>query len=391
MNNKNEKINYKNLNALIQTARVILKLLLILAICGIVIFGFVFLEKTQIINILLTVLSICSPLFIGLMIAWLFEPMIKSLEKRKLSRQLSTTIVYVLFILILILLLVLVVPEFISQVKELIGQVPGYLVKIKDFIGNFFAKFQDSEIDINAIQNNVIAQVEKVANNITSNSLSGIIDTVTKIISSGAVVALGVLIGFYFSLDFDKLTMRINSWIPIKYKKDTGKVFDELNSMARGYVSGTLFTSLAVAFFTFIGLIISGISSPLLFAIFCGITNIIPYFGPYIGGIPTVLVGFSISPMCGIICAVTIILVQFIDGNIVHPIVVGKATDIHPITIVIGLLVFEYYFGIVGMILATPIIGAFKILFNFFNEKYHFIAMIKSPKKEEKVLEKLDE
>lgn len=391
MNNKNEKINYKNLNALIQTARVILKLLLILAICGIVIFGFVFLEKTQIINILLTVLSICSPLFIGLMIAWLFEPMIKSLEKRKLSRQLSTTIVYVLFILILILLLVLVVPEFISQVKELIGQVPGYLVKIKDFIGNFFAKFQDSEIDINTIQNNVIAQVEKVANNITSNSLSGIIDTVTKIISSGAVVALGVLIGFYFSLDFDKLTMRINSWIPIKYKKDTGKVFDELNSMARGYVSGTLFTSLAVAFFTFIGLIISGISSPLLFAIFCGITNIIPYFGPYIGGIPTVLVGFSISPMCGIICAVTIILVQFIDGNIVHPIVVGKATDIHPITIVIGLLVFEYYFGIVGMILATPIIGAFKILFNFFNEKYHFIAMIKSPKKEEKVLEKLDE
>ena len=391
MNNKNEKINYKNLNALIQTARVILKLLLILAICGIVIFGFVFLEKTQIINILLTVLSICSPLFIGLMIAWLFEPMIKSLEKRKLSRQLSTTIVYVLFILILILLLVLVVPEFISQVKELIGQVPGYLVKIKDFIGNFFAKFQDSEIDINTIQNNVIAQVEKVANNITSNSLSGIIDTLTKIISSGAVVALGVLIGFYFSLDFDKLTMRINSWIPIKYKKDTGKVFDELNSMARGYVSGTLFTSLAVAFFTFIGLIISGISSPLLFAIFCGITNIIPYFGPYIGGIPTVLVGFSISPMCGIICAVTIILVQFIDGNIVHPIVVGKATDIHPITIVIGLLVFEYYFGIVGMILATPIIGAFKILFNFFNEKYHFIAMIKSPKKEEKVLEKLDE
>lgn len=391
MNNKNEKINYKNLNALIQTARVILKLLLILAICGIVIFGFVFLEKTQIINILLTVLSICSPLFIGLMIAWLFEPMIKSLEKRKLSRQLSTTIVYVLFILILILLLVLVVPEFISQVKELIGQVPGYLVKIKDFIGNFFAKFQDSEIDINTIQNNVIAQVEKVANNITSNSLSGIIDTVTKIISSGAVVALGVLIGFYFSLDFDKLTMRINSWIPIKYKKDTGKVFDELNNMARGYVSGTLFTSLAVAFFTFIGLIISGISSPLLFAIFCGITNIIPYFGPYIGGIPTVLVGFSISPMCGIICAVTIILVQFIDGNIVHPIVVGKATDIHPITIVIGLLVFEYYFGIVGMILATPIIGAFKILFNFFNEKYHFIAMIKTPKKEEKVLEKLDE
>jgi predicted PurR-regulated permease PerM len=67
------------------------------------------------------------------------------------------------------------------------------------------------------------------------------------------------------------------------------------------------------------------------------------------------------------------VIVQFFDGNIINPIVVGHATDIHPITIVIGLLVFEHYFGIVGMILATPIIGAVKILFNFFNEKYKFM------------------
>ncbi len=153
--------------------------------------------------------------------------------------------------------------------------------------------------------------------------------------------------------------------------------------MARGYVSGTLFTSLAVAFFTFIGLIISGISSPLLFAIFCGITNIIPYFGPYIGGIPTVIVAFSISPMCGIIAMLTVIIVQFVDGNIINPIVIGKATDIHPVTIVIGLLVFQHYFGILGMIIATPVIGAFKILFNFFNEKYHFIQMIKPTNNEQ--------
>ena len=103
MNNKNDKINYKNLNALIQTARVILKLLLILSICGIVIFAFIFLEKTQIINIIFTILQICLPLFIGLMIAWLFEPMIKSLEKKKVSRKLATTIVYLIFLLVLVL------------------------------------------------------------------------------------------------------------------------------------------------------------------------------------------------------------------------------------------------------------------------------------------------
>ena len=94
--------------------------------------------------------------------------------------------------------------------------------------------------------------------------------------------------------------------------------------------------------------------------------------------------------MCGIIAALTIIIVQFVDGNIINPIVIGKATDIHPITIVIGLLVFQHYFGILGMIIATPVIGAIKILFNFFNEKYHFIEMIKPVNKEPKKKENQD-
>jgi predicted PurR-regulated permease PerM len=291
--------------------------------------------------------------------------------------------------------MVLVVPEFISQFKELIGQIPAFLVKIKDFIANIFSKFKDSEIDITSIQTNLINGVENFANNLSTDSLSGIVNTVTKIISSGASLSLGILIGFYFSLDFEKLKSRIKSWIPIKHKEESFRLIGELNAMARGYVSGTLFTSLAVAFFTFIGLIISGISSPLLFAIFCGITNIIPYFGPYIGGIPTIIVAFSISPMCGVIASLTIMIVQFVEGNIINPIVVGKATDMHPITLVIGLLIFEHYFGIIGMILATPVLGAIKILFNFFNEKYHFIEMIKpvgkDQTKRESIFKKLDE
>ena len=387
-NKKNNKIDYRNLNALIQTARVILKILLILSLCGIVIFGFIFLEKTQILNIIGTIFSISMPLFIGFGFAWLVEPMIIYLEKRKLSRKLSTFIVYALFVMILILLLVLVVPEFISQLRELIGQVPSFVADIKNFITNLFSKFQDSEIDINTIQTNLIAQLENSAANLTNNSLSGIVDAVTKILSSSATVALGIIIGLYFSLEFDKIQYHIKSWIPKKHKEDGDRLLHELNVMTRGYVSGTLFTSLVVTFFTFVGLIISGISSPLLFAIFCGITNIIPYFGPYIGGIPTIIVAFSISPMCGIIAAITIILVQTIEGNIINPIIVGRATDIHPITIVIGLLIFEHYFGIIGMIIATPVIGAIKILFNFFNDKYGIIDLIKTPKEEKKQKEK---
>jgi len=377
-----EKLDYKNLNALIQTSRVILKLGLVLAICGLIVFGFVILEKTQILKIIGTILGLLLPLFIGLAVAWLFEPMIKYLEGKDLSRKLSTTIVYVVFVLILLLLVGLVVPEFISQLKELISQAPVFLNKGRDFVVGLFSKFGESEIDLNKIQNDIIMQFEGFVNNFASNSLTGIVNGITTIFSKGLQVVIGLIIGFYLSLSFEKVTTSMKSYIPRKHKKDVNYILENLNIMARGYVSGTLFTSLIVAFLVFLGLVISGISSPLLFAILCGVTNIIPYFGPYIGGIPTIIVAFSVSPMCGIIAALTIIIVQFVEGNIIHPLVVGKATDIHPITLVIGLLIFEHFFGIIGMIIAAPVIGSIKILFNFFDDKYNLLDRIK-PKKSE--------
>ena len=172
---------------------------------------------------------------------------------------------------------------------------------------------------------------------------------------------------------FDKMTKKVNSTLPKNHRNEIINILGQIGDMTRRYVNGTLFSSLIVTIFTFIGLLISGVSSPLLFAIFCGVTNIIPYFGPYIGGIPTIIVGFSISPLCGIVCLVTILLVQMVEGNVINPIIVGKATDMHPITIIIGLIIFGHFFGIVGMVLATPIMGAAKILFNYFNNNRYYI------------------
>lgn len=382
----NEKLDYKNINGLVQTARVILKLGLVLAICGLIAIGFVILEKTQILGIIGTILGLLLPLFIGFVVAWLFEPLIKYFEGKNITRKLSTVIVYVVFILVLMLLIGLVIPEFISQLKDLISQAPVFLNKGKELVVNLFSRIKDSEIDINKIQTDIIVQFENFVNNFASNSLTNLINGITNVFSEGFKVVLGLIIGFYLSLDFEKVVNGMKSYMPRKHKKDIQYLLDNLNNMARSYVSGTLFTSLIVAFLTFLGLIISGVSSPLLFAVFCGITNIIPYFGPYIGGIPVIIVGFSISPMCGIICALTVLIVQFVEGNIIHPLIIGKATDIHPITIVISLLIFEHFFGIVGMIIATPVVGSLKILFNFFDNKYNLLDRIK-PKKEDKIVE----
>jgi len=382
--NKNEeKIDYNELNGLIRNGRVVTKFLVIALILSFFIFGFIIIEKTQIVSIIITILGLMIPLFIGWMLSWLVEPLIKYLDSKKIKRPLGTTIVYLALIIVMILIIVLVVPEFINQLKTLIGQLPSYLAKIKDFISGIFKRFDNNAIDVNAIQLDINAQLEKFVTDFTSNGLNGVVKLVTDILSSGVTVGLSLIFAFYFSLSYDKVAKKFNNNIPKKHRSEILIILGKIGEMTRRYVNGTILSSLIVIIFTFVGLLISGISSPLLFAIFCGITNIIPYFGPYIGGIPTIIVGFSISPLCGVICLITIFVVQIVEGNIINPLIVGKATDISPIVIVISLIIFEYFFGIIGMILATPVIGAIKILFNYFDEKYKLLDRLL--KKEEEV------
>ena len=117
-----------------------------------------------------------------------------------------------------------------------------------------------------------------------------------------------------------------------------------------------------------------GLKAPALFGFFCGLTNIIPYLGPYIGGAPAVIVGFTQSPTIGILTIVVIAVIQFLEGNFLQPVIMSKTTKLHPVTIILGLLVFGYFFGILGMLLSTPIIAVCKTIFQFFDKKYGLIS-----------------
>ena len=106
-----------------------------------------------------------------------------------------------------------------------------------------------------------------------------------------------------------------------------------------------------------------------MFALFCAITDVIPYFGPYIGAIPAVIVGFTMSPVVGVFCIVSIVVVQLLENNFYQPLIMGHTMKLHPVTIMIGLLIFQHFFGIIGMIIATPVIASLKVIITFINEK----------------------
>ena len=193
-----------------------------------------------------------------------------------------------------------------------------------------------------------------------------------SIISGGISLVLGIMIGFYMLYDYNKINKRIMSIIPNKWLDWYKELMSRINNSLRGYVQGVFIVMFLVFITQGVGLTLAGLKAPLLFALFCAITDIIPYFGPYIGAIPAVLVGFSQSPVVGICTLVSIVVVQTLENNFYQPLIMGHTMKLHPVTIMISLLIFQHFFGIIGMVVATPVVACLKVIFLFLNEKFHF-------------------
>ena len=375
---KDKKIDTKTLNELIKTGSILLKIMLTVLILSIGVLIIYLFDKTSILLTIRKILGILSPLFIGLIIAWLLEPAIQYFVKNKVGRKLSVVVVYLLLIFVIIFIIALIIPEFGSQLNELINKAPDFLKVINNFINDVFSESSSLDLDLTTIKDNLIKTINQFVNNFTGNTLNSIVVKLGSSIKFISNIVIGLLIGFYLSLDFKKVNKYIDFLIPNRFQKDINNLKKILNDMLRGYVNGTLLSCLFVMIISLIGFLISGVSSPLLFAIFCAITNLIPYFGPYIGGIPVVIVGLASDPLIGLGCLITVIIVQFLEGNILHPLIVGKAVSLHPVTMMLSLLIFEYFFGILGMLVAAPVVATLKILLIFFENKYHFFEKIKT-------------
>ena len=120
-----------------------------------------------------------------------------------------------------------------------------------------------------------------------------------------------------------------------------------------------------------IGFALVGLNAGVLFGLLCGITDLIPYIGPYIGGAAAVIVGFTQGPMVGIGVLIIVIVVQLIESYLLQPVVMSKAMQLHPVLIIVGLLLFGHFFGILGMIVATPCMAIIKEILLFIVHRNH--------------------
>ena len=381
---RKRKINYQDLNDILKIGKKILGIFLILIIILSIYICVRVCKELNVSSIIVTLLSILSPLFIGIVIAWLLNPVVNYLEKKKVRRIIGVSLSYVVLLAIIFLILNSIIPLAYNQISDLSQLVPKIISNIESIIDKVLGHFNNIDaINVSELKDKIIGVAEGYANGVYNDLPNHIVGIVRGFISGAGTLLIGLIIGFFLLLGFNNVGDSLMIFVPRKFQKSTKEITGKITKALRGYVNGAIFDATIIFIACSIAFALIGLKSPILFALFCALMNVIPYAGPYIGGFPAILVAFSQGMGVGIGVTLSIVIIQALEGNIMSPIVMSKTTKLHPVTIIVGLLVFGHFFGIVGMLLSTPIISVGKVIIEFIDSKIHIFNNNEEKKLEE--------
>ncbi len=306
---------------------------LLIALLGIVLFRLI-----KIYDIFCTVLGIVFPVIFGYIFAWILYPVMRRLEKR-LNKKVAIVLIVSIFLAFYLLIIWKLIPIFLKNTSNLMTVIEEYQTRL--------AKYPFLE----------------GIKNIKTLDIDTIISSCGNLIAWVAEFVLVHIFGFYILYAYDSVNSFLRSLIPLKYKRTVLEYVRKMSTNMRIYIKGTLLDTAILFAISVVLYMIIGLEYPFILAGFSAITNIIPFVGPYIGGIPAVLVGLGTSMNLGLITLGVIVFAQTIESNIINPMIMSKCIKVNPILIIISLSIMGKFLGLLGMIFAVPVIIIFKLTY----------------------------
>lgn len=321
-----------------------------------------------------------APFVVGLVLAFLLNPIMVYIRKGlasilkkcfkvdykkayKIVKTPSLILTIVVFIGFLVGFLWLVIPKIYESLQDLVYNMPNYIASAEALIEKLFAKNEFLEEHLTSVvkylEDNIwIIVEEKVVPNM---------DTLVLNISSGVIVGVTSIFNFLVGLIFavyllsskHVLLAQGKKFIYLFFSKKTGnKVLEGLsyaNSVFGGFINGKIIDSIIIGFMCFAFTAAIEMKYAVLISVIVGVTNVIPFFGPFIGAIPGALLALMDSPTYFIIFVIFVFLLQQFDGNILGPLILGDSTGLSGMWVLVAILVFGDLFGVPGMILGVPV------------------------------------
>ncbi|MBS4536635.1 AI-2E family transporter [Clostridium sp. D2Q-14] len=321
-------------------------------------------------------LGLLRPFLVAFAIAYLLSPLVKYIQTTfKLNRTGSIFFAYLIVLGAVIFLISIVTPNIVDSITTFVSNTPEYVRNVQKFLEynvTRFEIFSGSSIteEIESVLLEFLTKVTTFANAALNEVLFQAINVTTFLIQ----LLLSIVISVYMIKDKENFQKQIKRLLYSVFDYNTAtKIINlgiDTNRIFSRYLVGKFIDSLIIGIISFlIFYLIVRAPFSLLLSVIIGITNMIPYFGPFIGAIPAIIITLFISPIKALWVAVTILVIQQFDGLYLGPKILGDHVGVKPFWIIAAITIGGALFGFVGMLLGVPVIAVIRILMIRFMDK----------------------
>lgn len=355
--------------------------LFVIFIGTVLIYSIIKWEETKL--MISNVIHVLSPFLIGFFIAYVLNPLVKWLDrilekdlfKKKLKdshrRGLSILLSYIAALSIIVVIMIYIVPQFGSSIQDLTDRLPDMYNAAYDYLNNIQERYPN--LDVAFIQekiNDLKPRLIDLGTNFVTNAFPLIFNISVSIVRTLINIVLALVISAYILIDKELLLKNTKRFTFSILSKENANYFcstvSKCNSIFSGFIFGKLIDSLIIGIICFVLMSILRLPYSVLLSTFVGITNMIPYFGPFIGAVPGVVIYLLLDPIQAVIFAVLILILQQFDGLYLGPKILGESTGLKPVWVIFAITVGGAYFGVLGMFLGVPIVAVVAFLLNEF-------------------------
>lgn len=356
-----------------------------LALAGAILFYYILFHRSNFMGGIDKFITIAMPIIDGFVLAYLFTPILNMVEKRAINpvckkagismtpkvkrRVRAGAILATLAIVILIAyeLFALILPEVVRSVQSIIFQFPTYVNNLSNWALLLLKDNPDLEDTVNALINQYSTKILAYVNTNLLPHFNEILKTVSLSVIGVFKALWNLVIGFIISVYLlsskEKFAGQAKKIVYAVFDRKAGNElisdFRFIHGTFIGFLGGKIIDSIIIGIICFVCTSIIGTPYSILVSVIIGVTNIIPFFGPWIGGIPSALLVLMVDPRQALYFAILIIVIQQFDGNILGPKILGDSTGLSSFWVIFSITIFGGLFGVLGMIVGVPIFAVF--------------------------------
>lgn len=328
---------------------------------------------------------------VGYLLAYILNPVVGFLTRLRISRGLAVGIVYV-FLAVFVIVGSFLLAQVVGQLGEFLRLIPSALEGLTPLVTGVvewlqglpqvFARF-GADPDVEFMEDGVeaVTPLVQAAQDMISDYLAQAVTTlrtvfqrlleggsdyllggVVSIVSGGVQVFFILLISAYFLFDFPRFSRAAVRYVPVRYREVYLDVRTKTDRVVGGFLRGQVLINLFIGVTLWIGFTLLGVPLALTLAFVAALFNIVPYLGPIISSVPAVLLGLTVGPWTAVGTLAVIILANQLEAHVYAPMILGKTTNLHPVTVIISILIGVALFGILGAFIAIPVVALAKVL-----------------------------